>query len=292
MSLSTQPLNRLARFKASLEAVVKHRYGGLGLSIIAALTLVAVLAPLLTPYGTWQYGLCKPFSPPSVEHPFGCDEIGRDLYTLFLYGSRISLMVGFLAALLSTMIGTLTGLFAGYFGGFIDIIIVRVVDALLAIPGLVLMIILAAVLGPSLINVILVIGILSWPSITRVIRSQVLVLKEMPYIESAKAVGAGNLRIMFKHILPSTLPLVIANMVLQVSNAIIAEAALSFLGLGDPRIVSWGNILRFAFNMGAVTAGYWWYVLPPGIGIILAVLSLTLVGYALDELTNPKLKRF
>ncbi len=292
MRVSKQPLKKLAKVKTSMELVVKHRYGGLGTLIITVLTFIAVLAPFLTPYGIWQYGLCQPFEPPSIKHPFGCDEIGRDLYTLFLYGSRTSLMVGFLAALLSTVIGTLTGLFAGYFGGVVDIIITRVVDALLAIPGLVFMIILAAVLGPSLINVIFVIGVLSWPSITRVIRSQVLVLKEMPYIESAKAVGAGDLRIMFKHILPSTLPLMIANMILQVSNAIIAEAALSFLGLGDPRIVSWGNILRFAFNMGAVTAGYWWYVLPPGIGIVLAVLSLTLVGYALDELTNPKLKRF
>lgn len=281
----------LARLGAQVGAVVRHRYGGVGFAVLSALTLMAVLSPLLTPYGMWQYGLCKPFSPPSAEHIFGCDEIGRDLLTLFLYGSRTSLMVGFLAALLSVIIGAATGLLAGYFGGVVDVIVIRVVDALLAIPALVFMIVLATILGPSLINVVLVIGVLSWPSITRVIRSQVLVIKEMPYVEGARAVGAGSLRIMFKHILPSTTPLILANMVLQVSNAIIAEAALSFLGLGDPRIPSWGNILRFAFNMGAVTAGYWWYVLPPGVGIMLTVLSLTLIGYALDELTNPRLRK-
>jgi len=139
--------------------------------------------------------------------------------------------------------------------------------------------------------VILVISILSWPPVTRVIRSQVIVLRELPYIEAAKAVGAGSVRIMFRHILPSTTPLILANMVLQVSNSILAEASLSFLGLGDPRIPSWGNMLRFAFRMGAISAGYWWYIVPPGVGILLSVLALTLIGFALDEITNPRLRQ-
>ncbi len=280
------------RSAEALRLLLRNPYGRLGLAILAALVVIAVVGPYATPYGVWQYGVCRPFERPSLSHPFGCDEIGRDLLTLFLYGARVSLFVGFVAAALSTLLGALLGLLSGYFGGPLDVVLMRIVDALLAIPSLVLMIIFAAVLGPGLFNIILVISILSWPPVSRVVRSQVLSLKEYPHVEAARACGAGAARILAKHIAPATLPLVVANMVLQVSNAIIAEAALSFLGLGDPRIPSWGGILRFAFRMGAVSAGYWWYVVPPGLAIALAVLSVTFVSYALDEIVNPKLRRY
>jgi len=283
---------RPSRLKEDLALLLRNPYGRLGLAILVALVVAAVIGPYLTPYDIWQYGICRPFEPPSTQRPFGCDEIGRDLLTLFLYGGRISLLVGFLAALLSTLLGAVAGLVSGYLGGLVDSVIMRVVDALLALPGLVLMIIFAAILGPSLFNVILVISVLSWPPVARVVRSQVVSLKEYPHVEAAKAFGAGATRIIFKHIAPATMPVVLANMVLQISNAIIAEAALSFLGLGDPRIPSWGGILRFAFRMGAMSAGYWWYVVPPGTGILLAVLSVTFISYALDEIVNPKLRRF
>ncbi len=279
------------RSPEALRILLRNPYGRLGLAVLAALVAAAAVGPHATPYGVWQYGVCRPFEPPSLSHPFGCDEIGRDLLTLFLYGARVSLFVGFLAAALSTLLGALLGLLSGYFGGPLDVVLMRVVDALLAIPSLVLMIIFAAILGPGLFNIVLVISILSWPPVARVVRSQVLSLKEYPHVEAARACGAGTARILAKHIAPATLPLVVANMVLQVSNAIIAEAALSFLGLGDPRIPSWGGILRFAFRMGAVSAGYWWYVVPPGLAIALAVLSVTFVSYALDEIVNPKLRR-
>lgn len=279
------------RLRESMGIFLRNPYGRLGLAVLVSLVVLATAGPQLSPYGIWEYGVCKPFEPPSATHLFGCDEIGRDILTLFLYGGRISLFVGFVAAALSTLLGTLVGLVSGYFGGPIDLLLMRVVDALLAMPGLVLMIIFAAVLGPSLFNVILVISVLSWPPVARVVRSQVLSLKEYPHIEAARAFGAGSARIIFRHIAPATLPLVVANMILQVSNAIIAEAALSFLGLGDPRIPTWGNILRFASRMGAVAAGYWWYVVPPGVGIILAVLSVTFMSYALDEIINPKLRK-
>lgn len=280
------------RVAESVRLLLRNPYGRFGLVLLALLAAMAALGPLLAPYGVWQYGVCRPFEPPSPSHPFGCDEIGRDLLTLFLYGARVSLFVGFVAAALSTLLGALVGLVSGYFGGALDAALMRVVDALLAIPTLVLMIVFAAVLGPGLFNIVLVISVLSWPPVARVVRSQVLSLKEYPHVEAARACGAGSARILFRHIAPPTLPIVVANMILQVSNAIVAEAALSFLGLGDPRIPSWGGILRFAFRMGAMSAGYWWYVVPPGLGIVLAVLSVTFVSYALDEIVNPKLRKY
>ncbi len=280
------------RFREYLRILLRNPYGRLGLSLILFLSIISAIGPYISPYGVWEYGVCKPFEAPSPAHPLGCDEIGRDLLALLLHGSRVSLLVGFAAAVFSTLIGALVGLLGGYFGGLMDVVLMRVVDALLAIPGLVLMIIFAAVLGPSLFNVVLVISVLSWPPIARVVRSQVLSLKESPHVEAARAFGAGSARIILRHIAPATLPLLVANMVLQVSNAIISESALSFLGLGDPRIPTWGNILRFAFRMGAMSAGYWWYVVPPGVGIVAAVLSATFLGYAFDEIVNPKLRKY
>ena len=269
----------------------KNRLGMIGLIILLAFIIMAITADYLAVQGEWEMNVCKPFEPPSEFHPFGCDELGRDLYSLFLYGSRISLIVGVSAALLSTIIGGFVGIVSGYFGKVIDAVLMRITDAFLAIPSIVLMIIFAALLGPSFINIIIVIAVLSWPPIARIVRSQVLSIKELPYIDAAIAAGASNSRIMFRHILPNILPILFANMVLQISNAIIAEAALSFLGLGDPHHTSWGMILHYAFVTGAVAAGYWWYVIPPGIGILLLVLAFTLVGYALDEIVNPKLRQ-
>lgn len=280
------------RISENVQLLLRNPYSRLGLALLILLSVVASVGPLITPFGIWQYGVCRPFEQPSAFHPFGCDEIGRDLLTLFLHGSRVSLFVGFLAAFLSTLLGALIGLVSGYFGGSLDAALMRVVDALLAIPALVLMIVFATVLGPGLLNIVLVISVLSWPPVSRVIRSQVLSLKEYPHVEAARACGASSARILFRHIAPQTFPVIIANMILQVSNAIVAEAALSFLGLGDPRIPSWGGILRFAFRMGAMSAGYWWYVIPPGFGIVVAVLSVTFISYALDEIVNPKLRKY
>jgi len=269
----------------------RNKFGLVGLIILLIFVFIAVLADYIAPYGEWELGVTLPFSPPSSQHIFGADELGRDLYSLFIYGTRISLIVGVSAAFLSAIIGGVVGLVSGYVGGWVDDLLMRVTEAFLAIPAIVLMIIFAAILGPSFINIIIVIAIVSWAPIARVIRSQVLVVKELPYIEAAKAMGAGSSRIMFKHVLPNVTPLLFANMVLQVSNAILAEAALSFLGLGDPHHTSWGMILHYAEGSGALAAGYWWYVLPPGIGILLLVLSFVFIGYALDEIVNPRLRR-
>ena len=269
----------------------RNKFGIVGLIMLLAFIGIAAAADHLAPYGEWELGVDMPFSPPSNRHPFGTDELGRDLYSLFIYGTRISLIIGISAAFLSGIIGGVIGLVSGYVGGWVDDFLMRVTEAFLAIPAIVLMIILAAILGPSFVNIIIVIAVVSWAPIARIIRSQVLVVKELPYIEAAMAIGAGGSRIMFRHILPNVTPLLFANMILQISNAILAEAALSFLGLGDPHHTSWGMILHYAEASGALAAGYWWYVIPPGIGILLLVLSFVFIGYALDEIVNPRLRR-
>ncbi len=268
-----------------------NTFGMIGLFMLMIFVLLAVLADFIAPYGEWEMLVGRPFEPPSIRHLFGTDELGRDVFSLVIYGTRVSLVIGITAALLSTIIGGVVGLIAGYFGGIVDDVLMRITEAFLVVPAIVLMIILAAILGPSFINMIIVIAIVTWSPIARVIRSQVLVVKELPYVEAAKAVGCSDFYIIFKHILPNVTPLLFANMILQVSNAILAEAALSFLGLGDPHHTSWGMILHYAHGSGALAAGYWWYVLPPGICILLLVLAFVFIGYALDEIVNPRLRR-
>jgi len=268
-----------------------NTFGMIGLFMLLVFVVLALFAEFIAPYGEWELLTGKAFEPPSLRHLFGTDELGRDIFSLVIYGTRVSLIIGITAALLSTIIGGLVGLVAGYFGGAVDDILMRITDAFLVIPAIVLMIILAAILGPSFTNMILVIAVVTWPPIARVIRSQVLVVKELPYVEAARAVGCSDFYIMFKHILPNVTPLLFANMILQVSNAVLSEAALSFLGLGDPHHTSWGMILHYAHGSGAIAAGYWWYVLPPGICILLLVLAFVFVGYALDEIVNPRLRK-
>ena len=291
MPLREDLSSALSRLRWFWRVYRTNRFGVAGLLILAVFIFIAVTADILAPYGEWEMGVSPPFSPPSRQHLFGTDELGRDLFSLFLYGTRVSLIVGITAALLSTVIGGVIGLTAGYVGGLVDDALMRVTDAFLSIPSIVLMIILAALLGPSFVNIIIVISVLSWPPIARIVRSQVLAVKEQPYIEAARAVGASTTRVMFRHVLPNVTPLLFANMILQVSNAILAEAALSFLGLGDPHHTSWGMILHYAEGSGALAAGYWWYVVPPGLGILLLVLSFVFIGYALDEILNPRLRR-
>jgi len=201
------------------------------------------------------------------------------------------MFIGILAASLATLLGTLIGLAAGYVGGLVDEVLMRITDFFLVLPGLPLIIVLAAVLGPNILNIIFVIGITSWPSIARIIRSQVLAVKEFPYIEAARAVGASSTRIMLNHVLPNVAPLIYVNTALNVANAILIEAGLSFLGLGDPNNISWGTILFFAEQSQAIIKGAWWYVVPPGVCILLVALAFILIGHALDEILNPRLRR-
>jgi peptide/nickel transport system permease protein len=267
--------------------------GMAGLVILVFFVAVALLAPVIASskgLDPTQAG-GRPFQPPSVAYPFGTDELGRSVLTLTIWGARISLLVGFLATLLSILIGALVGIVAGYRGGWVDVLLMRFTDWFLVIPFLPLAIALASILGPSLWNIVLVIGVTSWAGTSRLVRAQTLSVKERPYVERARALGGRGGHIVMRHVLPNVFPLIFANTILVVAIAILSETTLSFLGLGDPLHVSWGTMLQSAFEQGAATTGAWWYLLPPGVAIVLVVLAFTMCGYALDEILNPRLRR-
>lgn len=269
-----------------------NKKGMVGMIILLALIGMALLAPLLAPYDPYDLNsLGESMQAPSAGHWLGTDEIGRDLLSLNIYGARISLLIGFCCAFISILIGTVVGLMAGYFGGWIDDLLMRVTDLFIVIPRLPLVLITVAVLGASLFNTILVIGILIWAGTARIIRVQTLSLKKRQFVERARSLGASHFHILRRHILPNVMPLVFANTVLVVATAIYLESTVSFLGLGDPTQISWGMILHYAFVSLAMAFEAYWYLIPPGVMIVLAVLSFTMCGYALDEVLNPKLRQ-
>jgi peptide/nickel transport system permease protein len=261
--------------------------------MLTAFILIALLAPVLAdPDGLEVTKATGPIlAPPSAGYPLGTDENGRSVLTLLIWGSRISLLVGLLATAISMVIGTLIGLMSGFFEGWPAAVLFRLTEWFLVLPFLPLAIVLASVLGRSLLNIAIVIGVTSWPGTTLLIRSQTLSIKERPYMERARVLGAGRWQLMRKHVLPNVMPMVFANTTLTVAIAILSETTLSFLGLGDPTRVSWGSMLENAFAVGAMTTGAWWYIVPPGVCVVLVVLSFTLVGQALEEILNPQLRR-
>jgi peptide/nickel transport system permease protein len=229
-------------------------------------------------------------APPSLEYPFGTDNQGRSVLTLTIHGSKISLLVGLSATVITMLIGSTVGLIAGFRGGWVDQLLMRITDWGLVIPWLMLAISLASIFGQSLFVIILVIGLTTWPSTARLVRSQTLSVKERPYVERARALGAGSWHLITRHVLPNVMPVIMANTVLIVAIAILSETALSFLGLGDPLSKSWGLILEQASNGGAATQGAWWWLGAPGICIVLVVLAFTMIGFALDQIINPRLR--
>jgi peptide/nickel transport system permease protein len=226
-----------------------------------------------------------------VHGVLGADNAGRDLYSQLIVGVRISLTIGLLAAVISTSIGVLVGVVSGYTGGFVDEITMRIVDILLCLPVLPLLLTLMFMYGKSPYYLILIIAVFWWLGLSRIIRSQVLSLREMPFIEAAKAAGAGRFYTIFRHLIPNVLPVAFANMVLAVPGAIITEASLSFLGFGDPATSTWGRMLNHAFSYGAFTHMAWWWIFPPGLAIVCLCLAFVFVGHAVDEIANPRLRR-
>jgi peptide/nickel transport system permease protein len=266
--------------------------GMAGLGVLVFFVAVAVFAIFADDAGTSRIHAEGPIlAGPSWGYPMGTDEAGRSVLTLVIHGTPVSLMVGLSATLITIVVGTLVGIVAGYRGKATDVVLMRVTDWGLAIPWLVLAIALAAVFGQSLYVIILVIGLTTWPSTARLVRSQALSIKERAYVERARALGAGTWHMIGRHVLPNVMPIVMANAVLIVAVAILSETALSFLGLGDPLRITWGQILEQASNGQAATGGWWWWLFFPGLCIVLVVLSFTMIGFALDEIINPKLRK-
>lgn len=266
------------------------RLGIVGLALLSFYLGIAVFAPFIAPYNP-KARIASPFEPPSSQHLLGTDEMGRDVLSQVIFGARTSLLVGILAALLTAGIGTAVGILAGYFGKFIDDLLMRVTDLFLIIPGLPFIIVLSVILGPSIWNIILVIALISWPRTARLVRSETLSLKERMFVYASRVAGAGDVYIIVHHILPNVLPIVSASMVLSVTQAIILEAGLSFLGLGDPTVISWGTMLYFADRYGALLSPNPMYIIAPGIALMGVGLAFVFISYALDEVVNPKLRR-
>jgi peptide/nickel transport system permease protein len=261
----------------------------IGLVILGVIVITAVLAPWIAPYGLHEQ-VGPPFGPPSWSHPLGLDDGGIDMVTLLMWGSRTSLVVGFAATVVSMVIGGSVGVTAGYYGGKTDTVLMRITDYFLVIPDVPLMIVVAAIWGPSLFHIIIVIGILLWTATARVIRAQVKSVRERVYVKRARALGAGHGRIVVRHVLPQVAPLLIANTVLTIAVAIFDETALSFLGLGDPSTTSLGQVIERGFERAAISAGAWWAIVPPGLLVALIILSCSLIGGALEDALNPRLR--
>jgi peptide/nickel transport system permease protein len=276
----------------ALKQFMRNPMGVTGAVMLLIVVLVAVLAPWIAPYDPQEQVQVQPedvLAPPDAQHLLGRDDAGKDVLSLLIYGARVSLIVGFTASFMSMFIGTTIGLIAGYHGGRIGNSLMRFVDFLMVIPDLPLMLVIIAVMGRGLLNIILVIGLLGWTYTARLVRSQVLSVKERQYVLRARAIGASNSRIILRHVFPQVLPLVIAQAVLDISVAILAESSLAFLGLGDPTLISWGMMLNFAFER-AVSRQAWWFLLPPGFAIVWVSLSLILIGNTLDQIVNPRLR--
>lgn len=265
----------------------KHRLAVISLYFMGLVTLLALLAPILAPYEpqvmTNAFG-----ASPSWQHWLGTDQIGRDQLSRIIYGARVSLTVGLLSVVIASVIGTVLGLVSGYLGGWVDQVIMRITDVFMSFPYIMLILVVAAIVGPGLTNIIVILGVLGWPAIARLVRGNVLSLKQTEYVKAAKALGYSNARVMFKHMLPNTVAPILIYATSGVAAAILDEAALSFLGLGvQPPAASWGNMLSSAKSLSVLTTQPWLW-LPPGIMILLTVLSINYIGDALRDAYDPR----
>lgn len=271
----------------------KHPKGRVGLIILAILVICAVFAPIIAPYNPYdvtqrtEKGLT-----PSWQHPLGTTiSTGQDIFSMLIYGTRVSLAVGLITGICIAIIGALMGILAGYVGGWVDNLIMRIVDIMLVIPTLPLTIVLTNLFGKSYAIIIFIFTLFGWTSLARVVRSQVLVLKNSNYVKAAELAGASKWHIMIKHILPGVSHLLIMSTCLTSAGIMVAEAGLSFLGLGDPTAISWGKMLAEVQSGGAMLFGHWWWIAAPGVGIFLAVFSFMRIGIALEEVFNPRMKQ-
>lgn len=275
--------------------LVRDRLALAGLIIIGIFLAIAVFGDLIAPYDPFQTlrspkgGLAR-LERPSALHWLGTTAYAKDVFSELILGTRVAFIVGLSAAIVVGFVSTLLGLISGYFGRYVDDAIMRVTDFALSIPTLPIAIVAVAILGPSLRNIIIVIALLFWRNGARIVRSEVLTEKEKVYVQAARAAGASHFYIMRVHILPNVMPVAFLWMTMSVAFAVLAEASLSFLGLGDPNTVSWGQMLNLAFTTGSIRTAWWW-VLPPSLCLVLLISSIYVIGRAYEEKTNPRLRR-
>jgi peptide/nickel transport system permease protein len=269
--------------------ILGNRQALVGLGVIGLFVVVALMGPLLSG-GDPKAKVGAVFEPPSRAHLLGTDGGGADMVSLLVSGARVSLLVGFAAAAVSAVIGGTVGLLSGFFGGKTDIVLMRITDYFLVIPDIPLMIVVAALFGRSLSNIILIIGVIYWTSTARLLRAQTKSVRERVYVQRARALGSGNTRLMVRHVLPQVTPLLIANTVLLIAYAIFAETFITFLGLGDPSVISWGRLIENAFTDDAILNNAWWAIVPPGLAVTIVVLACTMTGQAMEDSLNPRLR--
>lgn len=268
------------RFKQNKPSVV-------GLIIIIFFALIALLAPKISPYPPFKINFNMKFLPPNSEYLMGTDNFGRDILSRIFWGARVSLFIGFVSTGISVLVGVVLGSIAGYIGGKTDEIIMRIVEVFMMLPTFFLVLIIVFVFGSSIWNVMVVLGLTMWPGTARLMRAEFLSFKERDFVQAAKVLGASNLTIIFSEILPNAIFPVIVNSSMQIAGAIMTEASLSFLGLGDPNNVSWGWMLNDA--MKSFRSG-WWMAVFPGLAITITVISFNLIGDGLNDALNPQLK--
>ena len=271
------------------ETVLRQPAALAGLALIVGFGVVGLLGPVLLSQDP-KTKVAPVFQAPSGSHVLGTDGGGADMLALLVGGAPVSLIVGFAAAAVSALIGGTVGLLSGFFGGKTDVALMRLTDYVIVIPDVPLMIVVAALFGRSLTNIILIIGAIYWTTTARLIRAQVKSVRERVYVKRARALGAGNTRLIGRHILPQVAPLLIANTVLLVAYAIFAETFITFLGLGDPSLVSWGRLIENAFTDDAILNNAWWAIVTPGVCVTIVILGCTMMGQSMEDGLNPRLR--
>lgn len=280
----------VGRVRSHFAFLKREPMGFAGLLGMLVIVIMAIISPVIVPYDPLETDYANKYAEPSSEHPFGTDDSGQDILSQLLYGARPAIQVGIVSALSVAFIGMNVGLFAGYYGGYIDDLLMRIVDFAYGIPFLPFVIVLVGLWGASLWTIVAAITLLLWRQVARVIRSNVLNIKEKPYIKSAKTAGASDLRIIYRHIAPNVLPITFLYGTFAIAWAILAEASISFLGFGDPDAVTWGQMLQSAFQAQALARDAWWWFTLPGLAIMLTVISAFLIGRGYEEMLNPKLE--
>ncbi|RQG87807.1 ABC transporter permease [Natrarchaeobius halalkaliphilus] len=282
------------RTQWAVQRFLSNRMAAIALLIVLGTLFMAIFAPFLAPYepqaniadAQGEYSMLEP---PSSEHIMGTNHHSQDILSQWIYGSRVSLLVAFLSGIAVMLIGTTVGLVSGYYKGTVDLVLMRVVDILYAIPAIPLLLVVSLLFGSSVWNVIIAMILILWRTMARVVRSQTLSLSERPFVKAAKASGASDLRIMYVHIAPNLLPIILIEGVFVMGAAILLEAGISFLGLGTTEMISWGVMLQLTYTSGAITHAWWW-VLPPGISITVLVVAFFYMSRGIEEITNPELQ--